>query len=70
MRQNYFDLKLLIDSKSNNFLKGKKILENDINLLRPGNGINPTSILNFVNKKLRRNVKKDSNLNKNDFKKK
>jgi sialic acid synthase SpsE len=52
------------------FLKGKKILETNLKLIRPWTKNSIFSIKNIVNNILNKQVYKNQPINKNDFKKK
>ena len=50
-----------------NIAKGKKIRLNDLHLIRPSTNLSIFEIKNLLKKKLKKNVFKNSALNKNDF---
>ena len=53
---------------NSNIKKGKKITLKDLIFLRPYNGLYPSQIKKFLNKKIRKGVKKFEYVKKNDFK--
>lgn len=52
---------------NDNFKLGKKITFKDFDFLRPGNGINGSRLKIFLNRKLKKNVKKNQLIKVSDF---
>lgn len=52
----------------NDFKRGEKITLDHLKMLRPGNGLSFSNLKSLVNKKLKRNVKNNQMVKKNDFK--